>query len=62
MTDEARSLWDHEAQTFDEAMPDRPARPAAPLLVAPSHMPRRGRGGSEQGRSLAPGARAGPLA
>ncbi|MBV8685353.1 MAG: ferritin-like domain-containing protein [Alphaproteobacteria bacterium] len=35
---------------FETAMPDRPARPARPLLLAPSHMPKRGRGGSERGR------------
>jgi uncharacterized ferritin-like protein (DUF455 family) len=31
-------------------MPDRPARPAAPELLPPNHMPKRGRGGSERGR------------
>lgn len=36
---------------FDIAMPDRPARPETPELLAPSHMPRRGRGGSERGRT-----------
>lgn len=35
---------------FDVAMPDRPARPAAPVLLAPQHMPKRGKGGSERGR------------
>ncbi|WP_068078445.1 ferritin-like domain-containing protein [Novosphingobium lentum] len=35
---------------FDVAMPDRPARPAEPVLLAPTAMPRRGRGGSERGR------------
>ena len=35
---------------FDVAMPDRPARPAAPELLPPNRMPRRGRGGSERGR------------
>ncbi len=34
---------------FDVAMPDEPARPAAPELLAPAQMPRR-RGGSAQGR------------
>jgi uncharacterized ferritin-like protein (DUF455 family) len=35
---------------FDVDMPDRPARPPGPELVPPSHMPKRGRGGSERGR------------
>jgi uncharacterized ferritin-like protein (DUF455 family) len=35
---------------FDVAMPDAPARPARPELLPPSHMPKRGRGGSERGR------------
>lgn len=35
---------------FDVAMPDRPARPAAPELLPPNRMPKRGRGGSERGR------------
>ncbi|MET0240508.1 MAG: ferritin-like domain-containing protein [Sphingobium sp.] len=35
---------------FDRAMPNRPARPDAPLLLAPGKMPRRSRGGSEKGR------------
>ncbi len=38
------------AHDFDVAMPDRPGRPAAPELLPPSHMPRRGKGGSERGR------------
>ncbi len=38
------------AHDFDVPMPDRPARPAAPELCAPSRMPRRGKGGSERGR------------
>lgn len=38
------------AHAFDVAMPDRPARPAEPELLAPSQMPRRGKGGSERGR------------
>jgi uncharacterized ferritin-like protein (DUF455 family) len=42
-----RSELDH---AFDEAMPERPARPARPQLLAPSQMPKRGRGGSERGR------------
>ena len=29
---------------FDAAMPDRPARPARPELLAPRHMPKRGKG------------------
>jgi uncharacterized ferritin-like protein (DUF455 family) len=35
---------------FDMTMPDVPARPARPELLPPSHMPKRGRGGSERGR------------
>ena len=35
---------------FDAAMPDRPARPRRPELLAPSQMPKRGRAGSERGR------------
>lgn len=35
---------------FDMAMPDRPARPDAPLLLAPRDMPRRGGAGSERSR------------
>jgi len=35
---------------FAAALPDRPAHPDAPELLAPHHMPRRGRGGSERGR------------
>jgi uncharacterized ferritin-like protein (DUF455 family) len=31
-------------------MPDRPARPDAPVLLSPSHMPKRGKGGSDRGR------------
>jgi uncharacterized ferritin-like protein (DUF455 family) len=42
-----RGALDHR---FDTDMPDRPARPAAPELLAPSRMPRRGKGGSERGR------------
>ncbi|MES2445484.1 MAG: ferritin-like domain-containing protein [Pseudomonadota bacterium] len=38
---------DHE---FDVAMPDRPARPDHPELLAPNRMPKRGKGGSERGR------------
>ena len=36
--------------TFDVAMPAQPARPDRPELLAPSRMPRRGRGGSAAGR------------
>lgn len=32
------------------AMPDRPARPEAPVLLPPNKMPRRGKAGSERGR------------
>jgi len=35
---------------FDRSMPDRPARPPRPELLSASHMPRRGKGGSERGR------------
>jgi uncharacterized ferritin-like protein (DUF455 family) len=38
------------AHAFDVAMPEAPARPAAPELRAPSAMPKRGKGGSERGR------------
>jgi len=38
------------AHEFDVAMPDRPARPAYPELLAPAHMPKRRRAGSERGR------------
>lgn len=37
------------AFAFDVAMPDKPARPDTPELLAPSRMPRRGKG-SEHGR------------
>lgn len=36
---------------FDAQMPDRPARPDRPQLLAPAAMPKRGRGGSERGRT-----------
>jgi uncharacterized ferritin-like protein (DUF455 family) len=39
------------AFAFDCAMPDRPARPAAPELLAPARMPKRGKGGSQRGRA-----------
>ena len=35
---------------FDVAMPDRPGRPAAPQLLPPNRMPKRGRGGSDRAR------------
>ena len=38
------------AFTFEVPMPDVPARPARPELLAPNAMPKRGRGGSERGR------------
>jgi len=38
------------AFAFDCAMPDRPAWPARPELLAPRDMPRRRKGGSERGR------------
>lgn len=38
------------AFAFPDTMPDRPARPAEPILLAPSQMPRRGRGQSDRGR------------
>lgn len=34
----------------DVAMPDRPAWPDTPELLAPNQMPKRGRGGSDRGR------------
>ncbi|WP_029935391.1 ferritin-like domain-containing protein [Sphingomonas sp. UNC305MFCol5.2] len=36
---------------FDMAMPDRPARPDCPELLPPNRMPKRGKGGSERGRT-----------
>ena len=39
------------AHQFDAAMPESPARPALPVLLAPTSMPKRGRGGSERGRT-----------
>jgi uncharacterized ferritin-like protein (DUF455 family) len=38
------------AHRFDLPMPDAPARPELPLLLAPSAMPKRGKGGSDRGR------------
>ncbi len=39
------------AFAFPEAMPDQPGRPERPELLAPRHMPRRGRGQSLKGRT-----------
>jgi uncharacterized ferritin-like protein (DUF455 family) len=39
------------AHSFDVPMPDRPARPDSPELLPASRMPKRGRGGSERGRT-----------
>lgn len=36
---------------FEVAMPDRPARPPKPELMPASHMPKRGRAGSERART-----------
>lgn len=38
------------AFAFPDAMPERPGRPERPELLAPRHMPRRGRGQSLKGR------------
>lgn len=38
------------ACVFDIAMPDEPGRPDAPELLAPRHMPKRRKGGSDRGR------------
>ncbi len=38
------------AHRCNAAMPDQPAWPAAPALLAPNQMPKRGKGGSERGR------------
>jgi len=46
-----RWRMDQLAFRFDDAMPERPARPERPELLAPSHMPKRGRFGSERGRA-----------
>jgi uncharacterized ferritin-like protein (DUF455 family) len=35
---------------FDAPMPDRPGHPAAPELLPPNRMPKRGKGGSERAR------------
>jgi len=39
------------APVFDVPMPEIPARPALPELLPPNRMPKRGRGGSERGRT-----------
>ncbi len=36
---------------FDVAMPDRPSRPQRPELLSAARMPKRGKGGSERGRT-----------
>jgi uncharacterized ferritin-like protein (DUF455 family) len=38
------------AWQFDEAMPERPNRPAEPVLLPPSRMPKRGKAGSARSR------------
>src|SRR3546814_7407078 len=38
------------AHVFDTGLPDRPARPDKPELLPPSHMPKRGKGGSDRAR------------
>jgi uncharacterized ferritin-like protein (DUF455 family) len=38
------------APDFGAAMPDRPARPDRPPLLAPNRLPRRGKGGTENNR------------
>ena len=38
------------SHAFDAAMPDRPARPAAPMLLPANRMPRRRKAGSERSR------------
>ena len=35
---------------FDVAIPEQPARPAAPALLPPNQMPKRGKGGSQRAR------------
>ena len=48
----ARRAWRRGdlAFQFDEAMPAEPGRPARPELLPPSHMPKRGRVGSDRAR------------
>jgi uncharacterized ferritin-like protein (DUF455 family) len=48
----ARRAWRRGAlaHDFGAAMPDRPARPAVPVLLPPTQMPKRGKAGSERGR------------
>src|SRR3546814_17326886 len=38
------------AHVVDTVLPDRPARPEKPELLPPSHMPKRGKGGSDRAR------------
>ncbi|HEU0134898.1 MAG TPA: ferritin-like domain-containing protein [Allosphingosinicella sp.] len=49
----AARAWRRGALTrvFDVAMPARPERPERPELLPPAQMPKRGRGGSERGRT-----------
>ena len=49
---EVARLWraGRLAHRFDVAMPERPARPDAPLLLPPNRMPKRGKAGSERSR------------
>lgn len=49
---EVARLWraGRLAHRFDVAMPERPARPEAPLLLPPNRMPKRGKAGSERSR------------
>jgi len=39
------------AHRFDVSLPDRPARPEQPILLPPTQMPRRGKGGSQRART-----------
>ena len=49
---EAARLWRRGllVHDFDVAMPERPARPDAPVLLPPNRMPKRGKAGSERSR------------
>lgn len=38
------------AFSFERPVPDRPSRPAAPALLPPNRMPKRGKGGSQRAR------------